>query len=91
MSKVTPEPPAEASPIQLQRRLTDVLSRIRFNLLGAAGSTQRQALEEASRLCAHCREAVTCQRWISEHEEGADNPPPDFCPNAGLMRSGLPE
>jgi len=77
--------------MQLQRRLTDVLSRIRFNLLGAAGSAQRQALEEASRECAQCSEAGTCQRWIAEHEEGEDNPPPDFCPNAALMRSGLPE
>ena len=77
--------------MKLSDRLTDVLSRIRFNLFGALTGGERQALQDASNVCATCVAKVSCEKWVAQHPEGGEAAPPSFCPNAAFMRRHEPK
>jgi hypothetical protein len=72
--------------MKLEDRLTDVLSRIRFNLLSALSGNGRQALGTASKACSTCHKHDACDKWIATHPEGGEVDPPSFCPNAKFIR-----
>lgn len=71
----------------LPQRMTDVLSRIRFNLHAVLEGSDREPLESAAATCVRCGLQNKCDKWIASHREGEDNPPPDFCPNAAFNSS----
>jgi hypothetical protein len=75
----------------LSPRLTDVLSRIRFDVLAALKRRNRGALAFAALACARCRLDGKCRRWIASHRQGEDNQPPAFCPIGNFMRACEPE
>lgn len=75
------------SNVSLPRRMTDMLSRVRFNLHRALLADSRAALMSAAATCAHCETKRQCDDWIASHSEGDDNSAPDFCPNAAYVQA----
>jgi hypothetical protein len=74
--------------MKLPTRMTDVMSRIRFNLLRALQKDRLEALEAAADNCRHCTHDCACDTWIASHSEGEGVAPPDFCPNRKFLREG---
>lgn len=71
--------------MELPWRLSDVLSRLRFDLNRLLSRSGERELDLASGLCASCGNGAECDRWIAGHLEGEDNAPPRFCPNSALL------
>jgi len=67
--------------------MTQVLSRIRFDLKSALHVRNRRQLDEATIRCVRCDNRDDCDRWIEQHREGEPNRLPDFCPNAAYMKA----
>ena len=74
--------------MRLPTRMTDVMSRVRFNLLRALQGDRVEALETAAANCRQCDHACKCDQWIAGHHEGEVASPPEFCPNREYLRAG---
>ena len=72
--------------MKLPRRLTDVLSRVRFNMHGLLARGKAKDLETAGHLCNRCVVKGRCDRWIATHAEGEAASPPAFCPSAKFIK-----
>lgn len=72
--------------MRLPTRMTDVMARIRFNLLRALRKDQLDALETAAAKCRQCAHGCECDTWIATNNDGEGAPPPDFCPNRQFLR-----
>jgi uncharacterized protein DUF6455 len=68
--------------------MTEVMSRVRFNLLRALQKDRLEALDAAADNCRHCAHECACDRWIATHNEGEGASPPEFCPNEQFLRAG---
>jgi hypothetical protein len=71
----------------LPGRMTDMLSRTRFNLSRALKPKNWRAFKTAAETCLRCGVGTKCRRWLESHREGEGNPVPDFCPNARFVRA----
>lgn len=80
--------PARSTEVMfLPWRMTDVLSRTRFDMNRALQSRHWEALKTAAQTCVRCPAETECERWIAKHRQGENNPVPSFCPNAPFIRS----
>jgi len=76
--------------IFLPRRMTDMLSRTRFDMSRALQGKNWEAFKTAAKTCVHCSAQGECEQWIATHPQGEENPVPGFCPNAHYMASHAP-
>ncbi len=76
--------------MKLPVRMTDVLSRVPFDVNYAFNAFNRGELDTAATNCIACRRKAKCDRWVEGHAEGAGDEPPQFCPNATYMKSFAP-
>jgi hypothetical protein len=67
------------------------MSRVAVDLDAALKRGNGAVLAGAVLRCEHCTRTDACDAWIASHEEGEGCLPPDFCPNAPLLRSLTPE
>ena len=71
-------------------RMTDMLSRTRFDMSRALKGEHLEALKTAAKRCVRCAAQTRCEQWIAQHQRGEGNPVPSFCPNAHFIRSNRP-
>src|SRR5262245_2122256 len=80
--------PARSTEVMfLPWRMTDVLSRTRFDISRALQSRHWEALKTAAQTCVRCPAETECERWIAKHRQGESNPVPSFCLNTPFIRS----
>jgi hypothetical protein len=80
--------PARSTEVMLLPwRMTDVLSRTRFDINRALQNRHWEALKTATQTCVRCAAETECERWIAKHRQGESNPVPSFCPNAQFIRA----
>lgn len=71
-------------------RLTDLLSRLRFDYRLLLDESNYAAVAAAAGSCRSCEHTKACDRWRAQHAEGEDNSSPWFCPaltSLGLVRT----
>ena len=71
-------------------RMTDMLSRTRFDMSRALTVKNWGALKTAAQTCMDCAAKTDCERWIANHQQGEDNAVPSFCRNAHFIGSNGP-
>ena len=71
-------------------RMTDVLSRTRFDMRRALTAKNWGALKTAAQTCVDCAAKSECERWIANHEQGESNAVPSFCRNAHFIHANGP-
>ena len=83
-------PRRSSETVVLPRRMTDVLSRTRFDMSRALTAKNWAALKTAAQTCLECAAKLECERWIANHQQGESNAVPRFCRNAHFIRSNAP-
>jgi hypothetical protein len=83
-------PPRSTEVMVLPWRMTDMLSRTRFDMSRALKGEHWEALKTAAERCVRCAAQTRCEQWIAQHQQGEGNPVPSFCPNAHFIRSNRP-
>jgi hypothetical protein len=71
------------------QRLTDVMSRVRTNLVQVLEEADKATITKTIETCQRCGGQGSCGEWIENHAEGEDNLIPDFCPNRDFLRRYL--
>jgi hypothetical protein len=87
MAKQKRRPGPSSDIIVLPERMTDMLSRTRFNIERALKANNGKAIKAAAATCRGCLVQGECRRWLKSHQEGAANPVPNFCPNEPFIRA----
>jgi Family of unknown function (DUF6455) len=65
--------------------LTEVMSRIRFDLATLFNSHAFPLFEGAMVTCFACQQKTSCDQWISSTPEGDGADAPSFCPVAPFL------
>jgi Family of unknown function (DUF6455) len=76
--------------VHLPFRMTQMLSRVRFDIGEALADANREALDAAAIRCVLCRAHGACDAWTAKHGQGKDLEVPAFCTNKDYVAAFQP-